>query len=231
MRIIVKFEKGAQLRYLSHLDLQRAFHRAIRRAGVPIAYSQGFNPHPQTSFASALPVGQTGLSEWMEIRLEEGARMSPDDVREALNHTFPEGLFIHAAYPAPEGYPSLTSAMRSADYTAYPAGDTVVSIPENELRANIELFLSEPIMVEKRKKSKGKHVTVQTDIRPMILSMELTDYVNGKPTIAISGRLDASGGLNAEQAVKAFGTQIGIDTVWRVQRNCIHLEPKLDNRA
>lgn len=220
MRIIVKFEKGENVKYLSHLDMQRAFHRTINRARIPIAYSQGFNPHPKTSFASALPVGVTGLSEWMEIQLEEGAVMHPDELLRDFNAAAPAGLRAIWATETPEGYPSLTSAMRSAEYTAYAVGD--IGLAVHEINDKITAFLSQPILVDKKKKSKGKSIIAETDIRDTILTME---YRENK--IHLSGKLEASGGMNAELVLKAFSEFLGRGISWRVQRDSINLEPEL----
>ena len=57
MRVAIGFEKREPVRFVSHLDLQRALQRALRRSGLPLAYSQGFHPHPLVSLASALAVG------------------------------------------------------------------------------------------------------------------------------------------------------------------------------
>ena len=66
MRIIAKLAKGDEVRFVSHLDIQRLLQRAFRRAGIPLAYSQGFNPHPQLSFATALQRATRALrSGWM----------------------------------------------------------------------------------------------------------------------------------------------------------------------
>lgn len=220
MRIIVKFEKGENLRYLSHLDMQRVFHRAINRARIPIAYSQGFNPHPKTSFASALALGQTGLSEWMEIQLEEGSSMTPNELKDALNASFPAGLTAVWAGKAPEGYPSLTAAMKSARYTAYPVGD--MGFNSGELSEKLSEFLSGPIIVEKKKKSKGRSVLAETDIRPTIVSMEYAP-----PAFYLKGRLDAAGGMNAELVLQAFAKFLGCELSFRIQRDSIDLEPEL----
>lgn len=220
MRIIVKFEKGDSLRFISHLDLQRAFHRAIKRADIPIAYSQGFNPHPKTSFASALPVGQTGCGEWMEILLS--TELSPDEVKTRLNRTFPSGLLAVETFMAKDGYPSLSACMCGADYTAVPIG---TQLDCDKLSEVIDAFLSQPIMVEKRKKSKGKPITVSTDIRPAVISMKLSEDSSAHPVIKLSGRLDASGGLNADMLFDAFSKHLGLDINWRIQRDAIHLNP------
>ena len=71
MRMAVVFTKEAPVRFVSHLDVQRLFQRAFRRAKLPMAYSQGFNPHPQMSFASALAMGWSSDVELMDIRLTE----------------------------------------------------------------------------------------------------------------------------------------------------------------
>ena len=199
--------------------MQRVFHRTINRANIPIAYSQGFNPHPKTSFASALPVGQTGISEWMDIQLDENAQMTPDELAERLNAAAPMGLRVVEAKTAPEGYPSLTAAMQSAEYTAFPL--TELDLNANEMQGKIAEFLSAPIMVEKKKKSKGKSVIAETDIRPTILSMEYN-----APTIRLTGRLDASGGMNAELVLQAFSKFAALTTAWQVRRDKIVLLSK-----
>ena len=63
MRTLLRFGKNTRLRFVSHLDLQRFFQRALNRTGLPVAFSQGFNPHPLMSFASALAVGWTSEYE------------------------------------------------------------------------------------------------------------------------------------------------------------------------
>ena len=65
----IKFSKGEEVKYISHLDLQRAFQRALRRAEIDIAYSKGFNPHPKVSFATALSVGMTSDGEYVDVEL------------------------------------------------------------------------------------------------------------------------------------------------------------------
>src|SRR5215831_18070292 len=82
-RIRIRYAKRGPLRFTSHRDFARAFERAVRRAGVPVAYSQGFSPHPKISYASAAPTGVASEAEYLEIGLQ--ARADPDRVREALD--------------------------------------------------------------------------------------------------------------------------------------------------
>ena len=69
MRMLVRFGKNARLRFISHLDLQRFLHMALNRTGLPIQYSQGFNPHPVMAFGSALALGWTSEYEILDVKL------------------------------------------------------------------------------------------------------------------------------------------------------------------
>jgi radical SAM-linked protein len=68
-RLRVKFSRGDEIKFISNLDLMRLWQRALRRAGMPLAYSEGFNPHPRISLAAPLPLGVTGEAELMDIVL------------------------------------------------------------------------------------------------------------------------------------------------------------------
>ena len=71
MKLLMRFSKGPEIRYISHLDMQRLFQRALRRAKLPVGYSQGFHPHMLLSFASAMPLGLCSRGEYAEIQLEQ----------------------------------------------------------------------------------------------------------------------------------------------------------------
>jgi len=91
-RIKVIYKKGEEVKYIGHRDLMRAFQRAIRRADLPIAYSQGFNPHMKISWGNALKVGATSEHEEAELQMETWIK--PDEVKARLNGTLPGGLAI-----------------------------------------------------------------------------------------------------------------------------------------
>src|SRR3954447_15213921 len=84
--------KGGGRGFSSHRDFQRAFERAIRRAGVPMAYSAGFNPYPKISYAGAAPTGTASEAEYLEIAVIE--RLDPQAVRKALDESLPPGLDV-----------------------------------------------------------------------------------------------------------------------------------------
>jgi radical SAM-linked protein len=91
-RIRIRYAKRGPLRFTSHRDFARAFERAVRRAGVPIAYSQGFTPHPKISYASAAPTGVASEAEYLEIGLQAAA--DPTALRAALDAALSPGLDV-----------------------------------------------------------------------------------------------------------------------------------------
>ena len=91
-RLRIRYAKRGRLRFASHRDFSRAFERALVRAGVPMAYSSGFNPHPRISYAGAAPTGAASEAEFLEIGLARESE--PDDVRSALDTALPPGLDV-----------------------------------------------------------------------------------------------------------------------------------------
>jgi radical SAM-linked protein len=100
-RIRIRYAKRGPLRFTSHRDFARAFERAVRRAGVPIAFSQGFTPHPKISYASAAPTGVASEAEYLEIGLQ--AATDPAVVRESLDAALSPGLDVLDAVEARPG--------------------------------------------------------------------------------------------------------------------------------
>ncbi|HXX81352.1 MAG TPA: TIGR03960 family B12-binding radical SAM protein, partial [Thermodesulfovibrionales bacterium] len=107
IRVRVLFSKTGDLRYLSHRELMTAIIRAMRRADIPVAYSQGFHPSPRVSFGPPLSVGMGGKREYFDMELRPGLRIN--GMRETLNGLLPEGLSVHDMRLIPEEEPSLQS--------------------------------------------------------------------------------------------------------------------------
>ncbi|HWG99536.1 MAG TPA: TIGR03936 family radical SAM-associated protein [Pilimelia sp.] len=97
-RVRVRYAKRGPLRFTSHRDFARAFERALRRAGVPVAFSQGFTPHPKISYASAAPTGVASEAEYLELGLR--AQVEPEWLRTALDAALPPGLDVLEVVPA-----------------------------------------------------------------------------------------------------------------------------------
>ena len=94
-RIRLRFAKRGRLRFLSHRDVARSFERAVRRAGIPVAHSHGFNPHPRLSWIGAAPTGSASEAEYVEIGLTRA--LDPAAVASALDAALPDGIDVLAA--------------------------------------------------------------------------------------------------------------------------------------
>lgn len=114
MRLRITFAKTELMRYTSHLDLHRAWERTIRRAGLPLAYSHGFNPRPKLNLASALPLGFTSDCEIIDIWLE--FVMSIEDIKCALESAQPPGLKILDVEEIKLDVPKLQKQIQSSEY-------------------------------------------------------------------------------------------------------------------
>ena len=100
-RLRIRYAKRGRARFTSHRDFGRAFERALRRAGVPMAYSSGFSPHPRISYANASPTGAASEAEYLEIGLSQAC--DPAQVQVALDAALPPGLDIVEVVPSPPG--------------------------------------------------------------------------------------------------------------------------------
>lgn len=134
------YKKQGTAKYASHLDLVRCFSRAVRRAGIPIWYTEGFNPKPYMTFALPLSLGQQGLREPLDIRIVD--EISPDDIAERLNDALPEGLsIVGAGEPVMEpkeiafALYSVELEFSSEDEAAHFAGEAEKIISGGELNA------------------------------------------------------------------------------------------------
>ena len=117
-KLRIRYAKRGRLRFSSTRDFQRALERALRRAGVPMAYSAGFHPHPKISYANAAPTGTASEAEYFEISVTE--RVDPDSVRAALDAALPEGLDVLEVVEASPG--ALADRLEASDWVMEFAG-------------------------------------------------------------------------------------------------------------
>lgn len=108
--------KGDQVRYISHLDFARTVERALRRAQLPVTYSEGFNPHVKLAFASALSVGITGEKEYFDVEMAEG--ITPAEFITRLNGALPAGIVVSHAVVITQAHKALMAVINYAVYTA-----------------------------------------------------------------------------------------------------------------
>jgi len=156
-RVRLRFTKKGAARFLSHHDLMRFFERAIRRAGLPVKMSQGFNPRPRFSIAAALGVGVTAEREILDVEFNEG--LDPAVVRKKLSQTLIEGIEVVAAGYAERKSARVTAAcyqVRLPRSVAVPQGAIDILMGRDE------------VVVERKSKKTSKRV----NIRPCILEIE-----------------------------------------------------------
>ena len=194
MRIRVRFEKLGKVRWTSHRDLARIWERVVRVTGLPIAYSQGFSPHPKLHFGLALSTGHESLCEYVDLDLDDEAPGLPgpsdlDALPERLSSALPVGVTVDAVGIIPTGTTSLQQAVVSCEWDIEVRGAGA-----DDLQAAIERVLAEPELVITRQR-KGKDVT--DDIRPYLLDL------------AVTGPTDAGTRLHAHLATQPRGLRIG----------------------
>jgi radical SAM-linked protein len=161
MRMVVRFGKNSRLRFISHLDLQRFFQRALNRSGLPIAFSQGFNPHPVMAFASALALGWTSEYEMLDVKL--AVPMGRRRVEESMRGALPDDLPVMEVKLIDDRASSMMPMVRASDYRISGAGIS---------REMLDDFLSRESVMAMRKTKSGEKLV---DIRPMALDLRLED--------------------------------------------------------
>ena len=182
--IRVFFEKKDRAIYISHLDLLRTMQRALKRSGLPVWYSEGFNPRIYLNFPLALSLGTEGVREPMDMAIVED--VSFDEITEKLNSACPEGIrIVSAAFPV---HPNKDIGF--AEYETLFSGDT------ETLKAAVSGYISrESIKVMKHSKKKGM---IEVDIKPHVNILSVSEWKNG---IKVTLRLPAGNELNLNCAV------------------------------
>lgn len=172
-RLRVHYAKRGRLRFASHRDFARAFERAVRRAGVPIAFSAGFSPHPKVSYANAAPTGVASEAEYLEIGVVE--RCDPERVRAALDASLPPGLDILEVVEAGPG--SLADRLEASRWRVVLPGLSAAVVGD----AVAALLDRDQVMVERLTKNGVRSF----DARSAVLAAEVAEGdAAGSPGLA-----------------------------------------------
>lgn len=182
LRLRITFAKSGPLTYTSHLDLARTWERSLRRAGVPLAYSQGFNPRPKLQLAAALPLGHTGAAELLDVWLEKP--MSAEAFTKALVPLLPDGLAIGEVRQIVVEEPALPTQVVAAEYLVAVEGSEAGS----EIEAHIEQVLAAD---ELPHEWRGKPY----DLRPLIEQLWVEQ--EGEGEVVLGMQLAARAGATA----------------------------------
>ncbi len=183
-RLRFRIGRNGEARFLSHLELVNSWVRTLRRARTPISYSQGFHAHPKLSFATAPPVGEESMGDYMDIVLKEC--VDPEDLLRRIQATLPEGIRAYQVEEVPLKAPALMACTTGFAYTLFASGDP------DALKERIDAAIGAPeIIVERDGKAKkargrkGRAPKMEVDIRPMIRRLELTEAGEHQATIEL----------------------------------------------
>ena len=166
MKVRIKFAKQGAMKFIGHLDIMRYFQKAVKRAGLDAAYSEGFSPHMIMSFAAPLGVGVTSEGEYFDLELK--TPMSSEEAVERLNQVMVEGMEVLSVREVPEGKKGKAmSLVAAADYlVSFREGME----PGKDWKEKVPAFMEQQeIRIQKKTKKNEKEV----DIKPYIYEMEI----------------------------------------------------------
>ena len=169
-RIRARFRKGERVRHISHLDVLRYWERAIRRAELPLLYSQGFTPHPKIAFAAPLPLGFIGEGEIIEVLLQE--RVPLDRFAADLSGQTTPDLELRDVTEVALGLPALPTLLRWADYRLALDGVTPADASES-----VNAFLATETFPWRQERD-GKKAR-EYDLRAGVASLRVEDEQGG----------------------------------------------------
>jgi radical SAM-linked protein len=207
-RLRIRFSRGEEIKYISHLDLLRLWQRALNRAEIPLAYSEGFSPHPRMSLAAPLALGVTGEAELMDIFLARWS--SPHTFTTAMARQLPPGIKIEQVFNIAPTMPSLQSQVRSAEFK--------VGIETDKEQAEIESAINTLLDKESIPWQHQRDTGIRRyDLRPLIEDLWLAEWRQGYVTIMMRLRCDSSGSGRPEQMTAALGFAQYPDAINRTQ--------------
>jgi radical SAM-linked protein len=205
-RLRIRFSRGEEIKYISHLDLLRLWQRTLVRADIPLAYSEGFNPHPRMSLAAPLALGVTGEAELMDIYLARWS--SPHTFTAAIGRQLPPGVEIKQVFNIALTLPSLQSQVRSAEYSV----GIATRLGREAIEAAINALLDKESLPWQHQRDTGAR---HYDLRALIEDLWLADWRDGYADIMMRLRCDSSGAGRPEQVSAALGFESYPETIHR----------------
>ncbi len=207
-RLRIRFSRGEEIKYISHLDIIRLWQRALNRAGIALAYSAGFNPHPRISLALALAMGVTSEVELMDIVVDKF--VSPHAFTAAIERQLPRGITISGVFNTALTMPSLQSQVRQAEYTV-----TVATDKDNkEVESALNALLDKETLPWEHQRDTGPR---KYDLRSLVDDLWLINWHKGTCSIGMRLRCDATGAGRPEQVAAALGFAKYPDAIHRTK--------------
>lgn len=198
MKTRIKFQKIGYVRFIGHLDVQRYFQQAFKRADIPVLYSKGFSPHPLLSFASPLGIGMTSEGEYADIELDETRVSSGEELIERLNAVMNEGITVLDWRKLDDTAKNAMSSVAAADY--------MISFRPGYYKKEVflerceEFFRQEQMIVLKKTKRSEK----EENIRPLLLELRAVGE-----SIFIKTISGSANNLKPELVMNAFCNYLG----------------------
>jgi radical SAM-linked protein len=204
MRIQVTYSKTYHMKYTGHLDVQRTWERTLRRARLPLAYSQGFNKRPKINLAAALPLGFTSSCEIVEFWLNRNLDLS--EIELSLQEAIPPGIEITKVAEIDPNVSKIPNLVKSADYYV----ELFDPVPDLDLRIS-KIIAAESLPRERRNKC--------YDLRPLIEDIKITSTIDGIHSLMmkLAARNGATG--RPEEVLRAL--EIDPNSA-RVHRNMLY---------
>ena len=195
-RLRLRFGRGEEVKFIAHLDVMRFWERALRRAGISLAYTQGFTPHPRISLAAPLPVGVTSEAELMDVWLYRW--MPPQSFIMMVKNQLPHGFDIFEVWEVGLNMPSLQSSLAFAEYR--------VEIRRERTEQDVETFLYSLLQAKEFPwhHSRGNKMHFY-DLRALIDDLWLIDYHDSLCILGMRLHCDTSGSGRPEQVSAALG--------------------------
>lgn len=208
MRLRVRFAKRGKVRFTGHRDVARIWERALRKAAVPVALTEGFSPRPRISFGLALPTGAESDCEYLDVVVAKGAEVAVDGLAERLTEALPPGFTVMLVEGCPPGTPSLQESVVASGW------DIVLGVPSADVERGIEevLAANRVLLVRERKGER-----TEDDVRGSIETLTCEEVAGATVVHAVL----ATKGRNLrphELAAVLLRGRDPLDTVARVLR-------------
>lgn len=208
----IKFCKIGNLQFISHLDLQRSFHRILVRSGIPMWYTKGFNPHAKLVFGLPLSVGTESMCEMADLKIER--QISLEEIRDQLNANLTDEMYVLEAYIPTTKYADIAYA----NYTITVVSDKLT----DESAKKVKNLFSAPLNMIKRSKSGEKEVDITRYIKDI-------DACVCEGALKINATISAGNteSLNPEYLVTAIKERLDFmaadcDYSYRIMRNVVY---------
>ncbi len=227
MKYRMEFAKRDSVAFVSHLELMKVFSQAIRRAGLPIACTEGFNPRPKINFSSAIATGMTSLAECAEMELT--LEVDADQIMERINETLPSGFSVGAIRQMEGKHKSLMALLSHSDYqvrvrlaetygkaadldeavNSFLAQDSIVVLAKRKNKVKEKEIREGILSLEARAEGDFLYLTMQLvagsngNVRPEHVAQALMDYLS-TPSLTMRIEKTMTYGLKDDEKTRLF---------------------------